>query len=331
MEEFETNEEYIYSLIIDELDEMISPEQKHLLNKWRAMSPANEATYQEFVSIQHNIDLLYQKETYSPDESWEVLNQKLEHDHSGRINVRRNRNLGTWLSIAASVLLLLSIGYYFVNNARYTVVTNDKDSMAKSLFLPDGTQLSLNAGASVRYISDDFNTNRKLQLLKGEVFVTVKHDSRYPFIVALGEVNARDIGTSFNIIKDQQNISLTVEEGMVALEEPNTSQSVMLSKGITGRYSSEKKKILAEQNQDVNYKAWADKKFVFSETPLQEVTRQLSKVYHTPITINGNDLKKKKLTAHLHYQTPDSALNVIAATLQCKLTTTKGGYMLSDN
>jgi len=331
MEEFETNEEFIYSLIIDELDELISPEKKHLLQNWRAMSPENEATYQDFVSIQQNIDLLYQKHAGSPQESWEVLDKKLEGAQAGRLIVRKNRNLGTWISIAASVMLILSIGYYFVNNARYTVVENGKDAVVKHIFLPDGTQLALNAGASIRYASGDFNTDRKLELLKGEVFVKVKHDRLYPFVVELGEVNARDIGTSFNIIKNKQDISITVEEGKVALEQPSTDESILLSMGITGHYSAATKKLISEQNQDINYKAWADKKFVFVETPLKEVTRQLSKVYHTPIAINGNELKKKKLTAHLYYQTPDSALNVIAATLQCRLTIAKGGYILSEN
>ncbi|MET1054657.1 MAG: FecR domain-containing protein [Pedobacter sp.] len=331
MEEFETNEEFIYSLIIDELDELISPEKRYLLQNWRRMSPENEVTYQEFVRIQQNIDLLYQKQAYTAEESWEELDKKLEGVQNHKLTVRRNRNLGTWLSVAASVMLILSIGYYFINNARYTVVRNEKGAKVKNVFLPDGTELALNGGAAIRYISSDFNTNRKLELVNGEVFVKVKHDRQYPFVIDLGEVHARDIGTSFNIVKEQQEISVTVEEGIVALEQPSTSQSVLLTMGVTGRYSASTKKLIAEQNQDINYKAWADKKFVFTETPLKEVTRQLSKAYHTPITVNGNELKKKKLTANLYYQTPDSALNVIAATLQCKLTSTKGGYILSEN
>ena len=69
--------------------------------------------------------------------------------------------------------------------------------------------------------------------------------------------------------------------------------------------------------------------FVFKESPLKSVVEQLSKAYHTPIAIEGADLKNKKLTAHLRYQTPDSALNVIAATLQCKLENSGGSYTLS--
>lgn len=331
MEEFETNEEFIYTLIIDELDEMLSPENKHLLENWRALSPANEKTYQEFVSIQQNIDKLYERHAYTPQASWETLDKKMAQLNIDRSPGNRRKALVSWLSIAAALLLMVSIGYYFVNTARYTVISNGQNAAVKSIFLPDGTQLELNAGTSVRYIASHFNTSRTLELLHGEVFVRVKHDRSYPFVVNLGELHARDIGTSFNIIKDEQRIVLTVEEGMVGLKQLSTADSILLSGGTTGRYSFASKKLRMEKNLDVNYKSWTDKDFIFVETPLKEVTRQLSKVYHTSIAINGAELKRKKLTAHLHYQTPDSALNVIAATLQCKLTSSKEGYILSGN
>jgi len=329
MEEFDTNEEFIYSLIIDELDEQISPDKKQLLDNWRALNPANESTYHEFVRIQQHIDKLYEMQAYTPEESWGTLDKKI--DQLGLHKPFISKNLRTWLSVAASISLLFSIGYYFIDHTKYIVVANAPNAAVKTVFLPDGTQLDLNAGASVRYIGRDFNTDRVLELLDGEVFVKVKHDDRYPFVVDLDKLEARDIGTSFNIIKDQRNITLTVEEGKVALKKNSDSQSILLTGGTTARYSSLTGELTAEKNKDANYKAWADKDFVFVETPLKEVTRQLSKVYHTPISVSGNELKRKKLTAHLHYQTPDSALNVIAATLQCKLTNSKGGYILSDN
>jgi transmembrane sensor len=329
MEEFKTNEEFIYSLIIDELDQQISPENKRVLDNWRALNPANENTYQEFVKIQQHIDKLYERQAYTPEDSWDALDQKL-----GRIAAVKpifSKDLRTWLSVAASLLLIFSIGYYFIDHTKYIIVANGQNAAVKSVFLPDGTQVSLNAGASVRYIGRDFNTDRKLELLEGEVFVQVKHDNKFPFIMDLGELQARDIGTSFNIIKDQRHIILTVEEGKVAIKKMSAVQSILLTAGTTGRYSSLTGELIAEKSRDVNYKAWNDKDFVFVETPLKEVTRQLSKVYRTSISISGNDLKRKKLTAHLHYQTPDSALNVVAATLQCKLKSLKGGYILSDD
>jgi len=330
MKEFETNEEFIYSLIIDDLDHSISADHKHLLEQWRHSSPANESTYREFVSVQQNIDQLYEQQYYTAQESWAVLDKKISAADDSTSGERKS-GTSIWFSIAASVLLVFSIGYYFFSDSRYTVVKNEMNAAVKSIYLPDGTQINLNGGTTLRYIASQFNTRRNLQLLNGEVFIHVVHKSRYPFIVDMGEVQAQDIGTSFNIIKNKQDVTLTVEEGKVALKQVKTEKSILLDGGTTGIYSSETGRLTAKKNADVNYKSWMDKDFVFTETPLQEVASQLSKVYNTPITISGNELQTKKLTAHLHYQTLDSALNVVAATLHCNISNTKNGYILSAN
>ena len=330
MKEFETNEEFIYSLIIDDLDNSISPDHKHLLEQWRSSSPANESTYKEFVSVQRNIDQLYEQQYYTAQESWAVLDKKISAADDSR-SVSRKGGTSIWFSIAASVLLVFSIGYYFFSDSRYTVVKNEMNAAVKSIYLPDGTQINLNGGTTLRYIASQFNTKRNVELLNGEVFIHVVHKSRYPFIVDMGEVQAQDIGTSFNIIKSKQDVTLTVEEGKVAFKQVKTEKSILLDGGNTGIYHSGTGELVAKKNGDVNYKSWMNKDFVFTETPLQDVTSQLSKVYNTPITISGNELKTRKLTAHLHYQTLDSALNVIAATLQCSISNTKKGYTLSAN
>lgn len=331
MKEFETNEEFIYSLIIDDLDASISPENKQLLESWRALTPANESTYNEFVSIQQNIDQLYEYQPFTAEASWSRLDKKIDQLDSTSALSAKKGNTPIWLSIAASLVVMLSIGYYFISNSRYTTITNEQHAAVKHVYLPDGTKMDLNSGTSVRYLTSRFSTDRKVELISGEVFINVVHNDQYPFVVDMGAVHAKDIGTSFNIVKSEQEINITVEEGKVAMNRLADAKSVLLTAGITGKYSAATGQLITTVNPDKNYKAWADKNFVFTETPLKEVTRQLSKAYNTSIAIIGNDLKRRKLTAHLHYQTPDSALNVVAATLQCKLSKSKAGFTLSEN
>ncbi|MBB6272710.1 ferric-dicitrate binding protein FerR (iron transport regulator) [Pedobacter cryoconitis] len=330
MKAFETNEQFIYSLIIDDLDDTISPEHKVLLENWRAASEQNEKTYQEFVQVEQNISQLYNDQPYTAQSSWVALDQKIDQIEDKWLQKEKESHTKIWYSIAASVLLVLSLGYYFINRTSYTVVSNEQNAAIKNITLPDGTQVQLNGGASVKYATRSFSTNRKLQLLNGEVFVKVVHQDKYPFLVDLGDIHALDLGTSFNIIKHNRDIILTVAEGEVALQQHLASRSIRLTAGNTGRYFSATGKLVAEKNTDLNYKSWIDKDFVFTETPLSEVVKQLSSVYKTSITINGGQLETRKLTAHLHYQTPDSALKVITATLQCKVTQKEGNYILAE-
>lgn len=330
MKAFESNEQFIYSLILDDLEETISPAHKILLENWRAASDQNEKTYQGFVQVEQNINELYSTEPYTIESSWENLDYKIDNLEYSWKQKERNAHTKIWYGIAASVLLVVSLGYYFINKNTYTVVSNEQSATAKMITLPDGTSVQLNAGATIKYAAGSFKTNRRVQLLNGEIFVKVIHQTKYPFLVDLGDVHALDLGTSFNISKRNRDIVLTVEEGQVALQQPLASKSILLTVGKTGRYSSATGKLTAQKNTDINYKSWLNKEFIFTETPLNEVVKQLSRVYKNSITIDGNKLENRKLTAHLHYQTPDSTLKVIAATLQCQVINEEGSYILAE-
>lgn len=330
MKDFEAHEEFLHSLIIDDLDQTITSENKELLDQWRASDEANEKTYQEFVSIQLGIDKLFTKNVQNIDLSWEALDRKIS-DQTSHLKVDRpNRKISFWYKVAAAILVTVSVGYYFMTQNRYVLVDTGKNATITRLKLPDGTELSLNASTVVKY-DKDFVNNRRLELIKGEVFIhVVKHDGPQ-FILELGELEAQDIGTSFNVVRNPDQIAVVVEDGEVALKHHSLNMEVRLTKGKSGTYNVDTKKLSSADNIDQNYKSWVDKKFIFQDVPIGDVLRQLSQVYQLPIHVNSESLKNRRLTARLHYQTLDSALNVISASLQCKVTREKDNYVLSNN
>lgn len=332
MKPFETQEELIYALIIDDLEGSISPENKQLLEKWRAEGPDREKTYQDFLSVQVNMDKLYRKNGYDIQTSWESLNRKItaQDDEPGTV-VKPLRNTSLWYKIAAAVLLTCALGYYFIDQSRYVLISTADNAAITRMVLPDGTEVNLNAATKIKYRKDNFEENRKLELLRGEVFIHVIKQTSSQFRVELGDVEAEDIGTSFNVTRNDEKITVVVEEGKVALKHLDLNQEILLTAGKLGVYDTKRKHLLAADNLDVNYKAWLDKDFVFQEIPVVQVAEQLQKVYQVPIDIRGARLKDRKLTARLHYQTLDSVLAVVSASLQCKVTKEKDTYVLSDN
>lgn len=329
MEQFETNEEFIHTLIIEDLDGSISPADKILLDNWREADLENEKTYTDFRDIQLGLDLLYAQPLSDADVSWDKLERKIDVEPVVATISRRNFRL--WSSIAAAVVILLSTGYFFFGQENYTVISTKADASITHVLLPDGTDLKLNASTTIKYLKDGFNTDRKLELVSGEVFIKVSnHDVPAQFKVRIGEVEAQDIGTSFNVAKTNSQVAVVVEEGQVAMKHTNSGKEVMLHPGKLGVFELKDKALSAVDNPNLNYKAWTDRKFTFTEVPMSEVVRQLSPVYQSPIIIQGNALKDRKLTAKLHYQTLDSVLAVISASLQCTITREKDAYVLSD-
>ncbi|MBC7566091.1 MAG: FecR domain-containing protein [Pedobacter sp.] len=328
----QNNEELIYELIIEDLEETIAVQDKMILQQWRTADAANERTYLEFLNVQASIDKLYGANG-NADASWEVLDKKLSIPENPNFKIRAKKlNIGFYLRIAAVLLLVSSLGYYFMAQGKYAVISTSETANVTRIVLPDETIVNLNAGTKIRYNKENFLSDRDLEVLNGEVFIQVVKHAGGQFKVIAGDVEAEDIGTSFNVENQNGNVSVTVEEGKVALKHEGTNQKLLLSAGKMGTFNPSTKRLVLTDNSDLNYKSWLDKRFNFDGMVLSKVASQLEEVYQVPVVVRGNLLNNRKFTvAKLHYQTIDSALAVISASLQCKITREKGTYVLSDN
>ncbi|MHA4893473.1 FecR family protein [Pedobacter sp. PWIIR3] len=331
MNEFHKNEELIYELIIDDLDDTISEEDKLVLNEWRAADAENEKTYQEFLNVQFSIDKLSSAHV-DADASWDALSNKLAGGVEVKEAVVRKFDFRMITKIAAVVLVMLSVGLYFFSQSKYETVSIPENASVARIVLPDETILNLNAGTEIRYNKDSFKADRKLEILKGEAFIQVVKHEGAQFKVVAGNIEAQDIGTSFNVFKHNDDVSVTVEEGIVAFKEKGADRQLVLTAGKMGSYNASAKALLMTNNANPNFKAWINKRFTFEEMPLSVVATQLEKVYQVPVVVKGSTLNNRKFSvANLHYQTIDSALAVISASLQFKVTKDRGTYVLSDN
>ena len=332
MAQYQNNEELIYELIIEDLDETISASDKVILQNWRAADEANERTYIEFLNVQISIDKLCGAPG-DANASWEVLNKKLSATKIKTPETPiKKLNISFYVQVAAVFLLISALGYYFMSQSKYATVSTSNNANVTRLVLPDETILNLNAGTKIRYNKENFLVDRNLEVLNGEVFIQVVKHEGAQFRVIAGDVKAEDIGTSFNVVNQNNNVSVTVEEGKVAFKHEGTKQLLMLTAGKTGLFNVNNKQLVMTNNLDLNYKAWVDKRFTFNGMLLSKVASKLQEVYQVPVVVKGEVLNNRKFTvANLHYQTIDSALAVISASLQCKMTRDKGTYVLSDN
>jgi transmembrane sensor len=81
--------------------------------------------------------------------------------------------------------------------------------------LSDGTLVRLNAGSEVR---EQFTAGeRRVHLLRGEAHFTVTKSPARPFVVRAGTVEARAVGTAFNVNLQSGAVEILVTEGTVAV------------------------------------------------------------------------------------------------------------------
>jgi transmembrane sensor len=81
--------------------------------------------------------------------------------------------------------------------------------------LPDGSRVILSAQTSLNV---DFNgPRRSLDLSAGEAYFKVQHDRRHPFVVQAGDISVTAVGTAFDVRREPNRVTVTVEEGTVEI------------------------------------------------------------------------------------------------------------------
>lgn len=316
-----TNNDNPIELIIDEFESNLSEEGKMQLQKWVDSNPENQKLYDEFHSVKNSLSLLDLYKNLDQDSSWNKLEQKInfseEQDPGSVSNINRNYKLW-WMSAAAILICSISvIAYQLFNTREMTISTVAMQQ--KQHKLPDGSVITMNGNTVIKYNESGFDKNRELTLIKGEAFFDVVHDPGKVFQIGMGDLRVTDIGTSFIIKRSDIETIVIVSSGKVAFEDISSNKRFILGPGEKGVFVAKTKNITAAANPDTNFKAWVDKKFSFKNSPMREVVKELEEAYGSRVILKDDILKKRTLTATLNYQTIDSALLVIAASLQLEI------------
>ena len=86
------------------------------------------------------------------------------------------------------------------------------------LQLPDGSEVWLNAAASITYPTAFAGTERRVEIT-GEAYFEIAHDAAKPFIVAVRGMEIKVLGTHFNVnaYNDEAAITTSLLQGSISL------------------------------------------------------------------------------------------------------------------
>jgi ferric-dicitrate binding protein FerR (iron transport regulator) len=157
--------------------------------------------------------------------------------------------------------------------------------------LPDGTKVWLNAASSLKYPTAFTGNERRVELT-GEAYFEVSKDPSKPFNVKTASQTVTVLGTHFNInsYTDEGATKTTLLEGSVRVTG-NTGQSVKIKPGQQAINALNSIEINENANIDEAV-AWKNGKFVFSNTDLQTIMRQLSRWYDVDVEYQGKTEQK---------------------------------------
>jgi len=172
---------------------------KCLLDKYFA----NKASKEEV----EKINTLYEKqikENLKVERGEEELKRELFSGIKNRTVHRESKqvflNRVDRIFITVSLLLLSAVLFTELIPWRSKGVVSTvykSDNQVESFFLPDGTKIWLNQETEIRYTRNA--GNRNVELLKGEIFVSVYKDTLNPFTVKVGTLVSTVHSTCVNV------------------------------------------------------------------------------------------------------------------------------------
>ena len=98
-------------------------------------------------------------------------------------------------------------------------------------YLPDGTDVWLNARTTIQY-PVSFNTDQRLVKLDGEAYFEVARDEKKPFTVQTDKYNVEVLGTKFDVesYSDTESFETALMEGSVKISSlTDANESLMLT------------------------------------------------------------------------------------------------------
>lgn len=200
-----------------------------------------------------------------------------------------------WLKIAASLLILITVGLASTTWASRDGYQYVEAKQTQSLTLPDKSEVSLKKSSKISY-PKRFGKER-LVSLEGEAFFDIEKAAD-PFIVSAGDVKVTVLGTEFLVREsDAGDVDVAVREGKVRVESPDGSV-VILTAGDKVSYSKDSA-TLGDKTPSAQEWSWASGQLVFMDEPLSKVIDAISEHYDVEITLGKSRMLDCPFTSSL--------------------------------
>jgi ferric-dicitrate binding protein FerR (iron transport regulator) len=325
------------------VEDLLSDES--FINYCRGNSQKDTVFWENYISLNPcmELEIKHAKEEYfqlfnalaqaDMEEQLERLKKNLEQRKTAPVVPinkfeKRGRTSVVPLLLKIAVAAMFITGLFFTIN--YFINTPEKTDKyfetaygeKKNIQLPDGTNVTMNAGSKIR-IKDKYGIGTRDIYLEGEAFFEVKHDSIHPFVVHTAAMDVKALGTSFNVkaYREDGTTETSLITGIieVTLKQNNNSRLLLYPNQKIAWQRHKERIVNINTNQapktegvaamdnltgsqeglspaDIKEISWKENKLVFDDEEFGNIAKLLERWYGAKITFSDNSLLKYRFT-----------------------------------
>lgn len=307
-----TPENDIDTRILKYLQNDSTSEERQFLESWIKEADANKQYFEEIKSVLEQSVDLGDFDKIDVDRQWHVFKARAKIS-------KKSKSIPTpFLKVAASIVLLLGIGY-FINLVLFNEVTLIAETGKENRFvLPDESIIWLHEGSRLTY-EKEFNGEERAVELVGEGYFEVKKNTTKPFVVRTANTRTEVLGTSFNLGTNPKTktTTLVLIEGKVAFSCKDKKEVLLPGDKVIATVDGS---LIKEKNKDQNFDAWKSGILRFENTSFAEMITDLEKQYKHTFVIENKELFSCALTTRFDNESLEEVLKTLEILFGIKYT-----------
>ncbi len=255
-------------------------------------------------------------------------------------------NLGFWLRIAASIVLVASFSFWYLQSKEEASIVSEKVQVIEksnpkgrrsTITLKDGSTVVLNSESSLSYASN-FGEDKRELTLEGEAFFEVIKNPKIPFVVIGGKVTIIALGTSFNVsnFSKDKEVTVSLMTGKVKVMEntpadKSANMSYVLEPNEQIKYMKDTKAFEKVQYKGDAAYLWKDGIISFNQANLPDIVLKLERWYGVNIDVGNRSNSIVKYDGIFNNQSLENVLKAMSFSLNFKFSIEKKDIKLMFN
>lgn len=210
---------------------------------------------------------------------------------------------------AAIALVVVLLGSRNIQDSGY--------GRLNSVTMTDGSRIELNSDSRIRVT--EAPDIRQVELLDGEAYFTVMHDTKRPFVVLSQGRRITAVGTQFNVRTRGETTRVAVTEGRVVVQtspgllERGTPQRREVSVGERVLCDSRNIEPLASDPQQLSQEtAWRQRRLIIENRPLSEVVEELNHHVSYKLILVGDKSRNQPIGGVFDLDDPERLVRVLS-------------------
>ena len=294
----------------------MTAEELSAFRRWRAASPDNNAVFERERALWRALHLTPEQDRTTRG-TWQRLGQR----HRLRRGVRRSLFLGSAAMVASVLVLYAPAASIWLRADQWSGTT------VQTLTLADGSRAILDGDTAIatRYTA----TERTITLLKGNALFEVKHDPHRPFRVVARNGTTEDVGTMFEIRREEASVRVTVARGIVDVHAPRDAPApVRLKAGDRTSYTDGTIASVEHGIAPEEIAAWSHGDLILDNAPIHEAVAAIARYRRGRVYVLADDTATPPISGAFRTDRADAAITAIAATAGMTVTHLPAGTLL---